>query len=95
MMRACQSLCRGFLSMVSLMPWELCKEDVVFQKAAHPELPTGQQVCQSLGPDQTKSWPSIGGHKIYSSSVLTISRVGGKRRMRSPVFLPKRALIGE
>lgn len=94
-MRACQRLSRGFLSVVSLMLWELCKGDVLFQKAARPELPTGQQVCQSLGPDQTKSWPSIGGHKIYSSSVLTVSRVGGKRRMRSPAFLSKRALIGE
>lgn len=90
-MRACQRLSRGFLSMVSLMPSELYKGDVVSQKAAHPELPTGQQVCQPLGPDQPKS---TGWHKIYSSSVWAVSRVGGKRRT-SAAFLPARALIGE
>lgn len=94
-MRACQRLSRGFLRVVSLMPWELGKGDVVFQKAAHPELPTGQQMCQSLRPGKMKSQPSIGWHKIYSCSVLAISRVGGKRRMRSPAFPPKHALIGE
>lgn len=55
-MRAYHRLTRGFLSMVSLNALGALQGRCrVSQRAAHPELPTGHQACQSLGPDQTKS----------------------------------------
>lgn len=60
-MRAYHKLTGGFLSIVGLNALgALQGRCCVSKKAAHPELPMGHQACQSLGPDQTKSWPSTG-----------------------------------